>query len=104
MLVSIAEEHDDGKIASWKKFLDFVRQEEDWVMFYLCSMDPEFLKALISGTILKKWEEDSGFEHIMRTKHELRNTPQVYGNGLGRVRTSRINDTQDAREFWQLCG
>ena len=52
--------------------------------------------------MLKKWEEDDGFEHIMRTKHELRNTPQVYGNGLGRVRTSRINNTQDARDLGRL--
>jgi hypothetical protein len=116
MLISIAERHDDGKTQSWKKFLDFARQKEDWVMFYLCSMDPEFLRALVSlvlttsipltlqlaGTVLKEWKEDAGFEHIMRTKHALRNTPQVYGNGLGRVRTSRINDTQDARELARL--
>ena len=52
MVISIAEKHNDGKIASWRKFLEFAAakpgEEADWVLFYLSSMDPEFLRALVS--------------------------------------------------------
>ena len=76
MLISIAEKHNDGKIASWKKFLEFATAkpgETDWVLFYLGNMDPEFLRALVS--ILYSTHK------YLLTKVALRNRVEEVGRG-----------------------
>jgi len=101
--LKIAREKHSKKpeMESWKKFLQWADEKEDWITFYLASMYPDFLAALVTGTILREIQEDpKRFGFIAKQKRKLKSGPQVYISICG----DRIGQGSAARRNWtKLC-